>query len=131
MTVRLNILILLLAGMSALRVLAASEVSDAAAIFGKRCSGCHTYEKYPGGPDLKGVTDRTAKLVLLFIRSSRVSYGRRSDSRSTLRQFKQQRMPDHDLSLKQIESLLDYFASGGPESARQDERDADTATRQR
>jgi hypothetical protein len=37
-------------------------------------------------------------------------------------------MPDHDLSLKQIESLLDYFASGGPESARQDERDADTAT---
>jgi hypothetical protein len=37
-------------------------------------------------------------------------------------------MPDHDLSLKQIESLLDYLASGGLESARQDERDADTAT---
>jgi mono/diheme cytochrome c family protein len=42
--------------------------------------------------------------------------------------FNQQRMPDHDLSLQQIESLVDYLASGGPESIAQDERDADTAT---
>jgi len=130
-TLRLNILILLLAGMLALPVLAASEVSEAEAIFGKRCSGCHTYGKgIRVGPDLKGVTDRHPRSwLLLFIQSSQsVIRGGDPTAVALFRQFKQQRMPDHDLSLKQIESLLDYLASGGLESARQDERDADTAT---
>jgi cytochrome c2 len=131
MTLRLNILILLLAGMLALPVLAASEVSEAEAIFGKRCSGCHTYGKgIRVGPDLKGVTDRHPRSwLLLFIQSSQsVIRGGDPTAVALFRQFKQQRMPDHDLSLKQIESLLDYLASGGLESAGQDERDADTAT---
>jgi cytochrome c2 len=131
MTLRLNILILLLAGGLAFPVLAASEVSEAAAIFGKRCSGCHTYGKgIRVGPDLKGVTDRhTRSWLLLFIRSSQ-SVIRAGDPKAValFRQFKQQLMPDHDLSPQQIESLLDYLASGGPESVRRDERDAESAT---
>ncbi len=128
---RAHILVLLLTGGLALPVLAATEGPDAATIFGKRCTGCHTYGKgIRVGPDLKGVVGRHPRRWLVdFIRSSQSVIQSGDPVAMTLFQkFNQQRMPDHDLSLQQIESLVDYLASGGPESAAQDERDAGTAT---
>jgi mono/diheme cytochrome c family protein len=112
---------------------AAANGQEASAIFATRCSGCHTYGKgVRVGPDLKGVTSRRSHAWLLrFIRSSQSVIQSGDPTAVTLfRQFKQTRMPDHDLSIQQIESLLDYFASGGPAKQSIDERLADTATRE-
>lgn len=109
----------------------ASNFSEAAGLFARRCSGCHTYGKgVRVGPDLKGVTDRHPKSWLMpFIRSSQTVI-RQGDpvAVALFRQFKQQRMPDHDLSPQQIEHILEYFASDGPEKQPDDERLASTAT---
>ena len=105
--------------------------SQAASTFNQRCAGCHTYGKgIRVGPDLKGVSERRPRSWLLrFIRSSQ-SVIQSGDPVATalFREFKRQRMPDHDLSPQQIEALLDYFAQGGPSAQAADERAADTAT---
>jgi len=110
---------------------ASSDNSAPAATFSKRCAGCHTYGKgIRVGPDLKGVTDRHPRAWLLrFIRSSQ-SVIQSGDPVATVlfQKFKQQRMPDHDLSPEQIGSLIDYLARGGPEAKAPDERDASQAT---
>ena len=97
----------------------AADTPEAATIFGKRCTACHTYGKgIRVGPDLKGVTDRRKRDWLLkFIHSSQ-SVIQAGDPTATalFQQFKQQRMPDWtDLTPQQINALLDYFAAGGPE----------------
>ena len=50
----------------------AFEALDPAAVFSKKCSGCHTFGHGDRvGPDLKGVTDRRSRAWLLaWIRSS-------------------------------------------------------------
>src|SRR5579883_1553744 len=110
----------------------AFQVSEAARLFGKRCTACHTYGKgVRVGPDLKGVTDRRKREWLLkFIHSSQsVIQSGDATAVALFRQFKQQRMPDWtDLSPQQINSLLDYLASGGPDQKAIDERNAATAT---
>jgi len=108
-----------------------SDNSAPAATFSKRCAGCHTYGKgIRVGPDLKGVTDRHPRAWLLrFIRSSQTVIQSGDPVAAVLFQkFKQQRMPDHDLSPEQIGSLIDYLARGGPEAKAPDERDASQAT---
>jgi len=125
----------LLVGLSASLAHADSDTSSdnsaSAAIFSKRCAGCHTYGKgIRVGPDLKGVTDRHPRPWLLrFIRSSQ-SVIQSGDPVATVlfREFNQQRMPDHELSPEQIASLIDYLARGGPEAKAPDERDASQAT---
>jgi len=108
------------------------EAKEAGAIFGKRCTACHTYGKgVRVGPDLKGATDRRSRNWLLrFIRSSQsVIQSGDSTAVTLFRQFKQQQMPDWtDLTPQQVEGLLDYFAAGGPEQKTPDERHAETAT---
>lgn len=110
---------------------AASDVPEAGLLFGKRCTACHTYGKgIRVGPDLKGVTDRHPRSWLLsFIRSSQsVIQGGDPKAVALFREFKQQRMPDWtDLTPKQIEGLIDYFAAGGPEQRTPDERNAEIA----
>jgi mono/diheme cytochrome c family protein len=105
--------------------------SEAANIFNQRCAGCHTYGKgIRVGPDLKGVTDRHPRIWLLrFIRSSQtVIHSGDPVATALFQEFKQQRMPDHELSPQQIEALLDYLAQGGPSARPPDERTAYTAT---
>ena len=110
----------------------ALEPTEAAAIFGKRCTACHTYGKgIRVGPDLKGVTGRRKHDWLLkFIHSSQtVIQSGDPVAVALFQQFKQQRMPDWtDLTPQQINALLDYFAAGGPEQKAIDERNAATAT---
>ena len=105
---------------------------EAAAIFGKRCTACHTYGKgIKVGPDLKGVNDRRKRDWLLkFIHaSSAVIQSGDPTATKLFADFKQQRMPDWtDLSDKQITDILDYIAIGGPDIKPADERHAELAT---
>src|SRR5258708_2037322 len=105
---------------------------EAAAIFNRRCTSCHTYGKgIKVGPDLKAVTERRGRNWLVrFIRESS-SVIKSGDPTATrlFAQFKGQRMPDwSDLSEKQVTDILDYLALGGPDIKPLDERNAETAT---
>lgn len=105
---------------------------EAASIFGKRCTACHTYGKgIKVGPDLKGVNDRRKRDWLLkFIHASSLVIQSGDPTATKLfTDFKQQRMPDWtDLSDKQITDILDYIAIGGPDIKPPDERHAALAT---
>ena len=93
---------------------------EPAAVFAKKCSGCHTFGHGDRvGPDLKGVTDRRARSWLLaWIRSSQRLVTERDRTALTLfEKFKRERMPDQPLSEQEIAALLDYFAAGGPLTA--------------
>src|SRR2546427_8328530 len=91
--------------------------AEAATIFNKRCTACHTFGKgVKVGPDLKGVTERrTRDWLLHFIRSSSSTIQSGDPTATKLfREFKQERMPDwDDLTPEQIASILDYFALNG------------------
>ena len=90
-----------------------------AAMYSTKCKSCHTYGQGDlVGPDLKGVTARHSRGWLAsWIRSSERMI-REGDvtAVSLFRRYRQQRMPDHQLSDVQIEALLDYLEAGGPES---------------
>jgi cytochrome c2 len=93
---------------------------EPAAVFAKKCSGCHTFGHGDRvGPDLKGVTDRRSRAWLLaWIRSSQRLVTDRDRTALTLfEKFKRERMPDQPLSEQEIGALLDYFAAGGPLTA--------------
>ena len=93
---------------------------DPAAVFAKKCSGCHTFGHGDRvGPDLKGVTDRRSRAWLLsWIRSSQRLVTERDRTALTLfEKFKRERMPDQPLSEQEIGALLDYVAAGGPLTA--------------
>jgi mono/diheme cytochrome c family protein len=106
--------------------------AEAAAIFNKRCSACHTYGKgIKVGPDLKGVNDRRKRawLVKFIHGSSGVIKSGDPIATKLFAEFKQQRMPDWtDLSEKQVNDILDYIAVGGPDIKPADERNAEIAT---
>jgi cytochrome c2 len=110
----------------------AGAQTDAAAIFTKKCSSCHTYGKGDlVGPDLKGVTSRHVRAWLVnWIRSSEgVIRSGDAIAVALFQKYKQQRMPDHDLSQDQIHALLDYLAKDGPETDVDNQvRRASTAT---
>lgn len=96
---------------------AAPGAHEPAALFRTKCSSCHTFGKGDLiGPDLKGVTQRYSRPWLIaWIRSSETQI-RRGDplAEALFRKYRQQRMPDHDLSEVQIAALLDYLHAGGP-----------------
>src|SRR5215510_10303470 len=111
--------------------IAATEPST---LFKTKCSSCHTFGKGDRvGPDLKGVTERHPREWLIpWIRSSETLI-RRGDKIATalFNKYRQQRMPEHDLSDTQIGALLDYFQAGGPAAeAQQQMRLAAAATAQ-
>jgi mono/diheme cytochrome c family protein len=110
----------------ALRILAVtSTASTSTELFSRQCSSCHTIGKGDlVGPDLNGVTGRRDRAWLArFIRSSRevVESG---DPVATLlfERYKRQRMPDHDFTAAQIDTLLEYVstfkAAADPAAAR-------------
>jgi len=105
--------------------------AEAAAIFNKRCTACHTYGKgIKVGPDLKGVNDRRKHdwLVKFIHGSSAVIKSGDPIATRLFAEFKQQRMPDwSDLSEKQINDILDYLAISGPDIKPADERNAELA----
>jgi mono/diheme cytochrome c family protein len=106
--------------------------AEAAAIFNKRCTACHTYGKgIKVGPDLKGVNDRRKRDWLVkFVRGSSAVIKSGDPTATTLfSQFKQQRMPDWaDLSEKQVNDIMDYIGVGGPDIKPADERNAELGT---
>jgi len=106
--------------------------AEAAAIFNKRCTACHTYGKgIKVGPDLKGVTERRKRdwLFRFIHASSTVIQSGDPTATALFTQFKQQRMPDWtDLSDRQIGDILNFLAVGGPDIKPLDERNAETAT---
>src|SRR3954469_20795013 len=94
---------------------------DPAAVFAKKCSGCHTFGHGDRvGPDLRGVTDRRARPWLLaWIRSSQRLVTERDRTALTLfEKFKRERMPDQPLSEQEIGALLEHLAAGGAPTAR-------------
>lgn len=105
---------------------------EAASIFNKRCTACHTYGKgVKVGPDLKGVNDRRkVEWLHKFIHaSSQVIKSGDPIATQLFADYKQQRMPDWvDLSDKQIDDILEYIKVGGPDIKPVDEHDASTAS---
>jgi mono/diheme cytochrome c family protein len=101
-------------------------------VFNTRCTACHTYGKgIKVGPDLKGVTARRSRAWLIpFVRSSQGVIKKGDPTATALfKQFKGQRMPDWtDLTPADVNAMLDWFASDGPEQKEPDERDAALAT---
>jgi cytochrome c2 len=95
----------------------ALAATEPATLFSTKCSSCHTFGHGDRvGPDLKGVTERHPRPWLIaWIRSSE-SQIRRGDpvAQALFRKYREQRMPDHDLSDAEIGALLDYLAAGGP-----------------
>jgi len=106
--------------------------AEAAATFNKRCTACHTFGKgVKVGPDLKDVTKRRDRAWLhKFIRgSSSVIASGDPTATKLFAEFRQQRMPDWvDLSEKQVDDILDYFAVNGPDIKPADERNAELAS---
>lgn len=106
--------------------------SHPAAVFTRKCSGCHTFGQGDFvGPDLKGVTERHSRQWLIAWISSSERAIRSGDPAAIalFTKYRQQRMPDQNLSGDDVAALLDYFASGGPEAdARKKSRRANTAT---
>ncbi len=96
---------------------AAFAAPEPATLFKTKCSSCHTFGKGDLiGPDLKGVTQRHSRQWLTgWIRSSETQI-RQGDpvGEALFRKYRQQRMPDHDLSDAQIAALIDYLHAGGP-----------------
>jgi len=83
-------------------------------LFARQCSGCHTIGQGDLiGPDLKGVTTRHERAWLLrFIRSSReVIDGGDKAAAALFERYKRQRMPDHDFTPTQVDTLLDYVST--------------------
>src|SRR3954469_2455908 len=118
---------------------------DPAAVFAKKCSGCHTFGHGDRvGPDLRGVTDRRARPRLpaggrsapgpgtggvtdrrarpwlhAWIRSSQRLVTARDRTALTLfEKFKRERMPDQSLTEQEIGALLEHLAAGGAPTAR-------------
>lgn len=95
----------------------AEAAFDSAAAFRSRCSGCHSVGHGDVvGPDLKGVLERHGRPWLhSFIHSSQ-SVVRAGDpaARALYERYGRRTMPDHDLSVPEIDSLLDLIAAGGP-----------------
>jgi mono/diheme cytochrome c family protein len=110
----------------------AHAAGDASALFKTKCTGCHTFGKgIRVGPDLKGATSRhTREWLISWIKSSTaVIQSGDPIALALFKTFKEQRMPDHDLSRPQIDALIDYLAAGGPEAEEQLRiRDASTAS---
>jgi mono/diheme cytochrome c family protein len=96
-----------------------ADSTEAAAIFNQRCTACHTFgHGVKVGPDLKGVTVRRQRQwIRNFVRgSSTVIAGGDPTAAALFEQFKQQRMPDwSDLSEAQVDAIMEWFASDGPE----------------
>jgi mono/diheme cytochrome c family protein len=96
---------------------AALAAPEPSTLFKTKCSSCHTFGKGDLiGPDLKGVTQRHPRPWLIaWIRSSEAQI-RRGDpvGEALFRKYRQQRMPDHDLSDAEIAALIDYLHAGGP-----------------
>jgi len=90
---------------------------DPVGAFTIRCSGCHSIGKGDVvGPDLKNVLLRHDRSWLhAFIRSSQ-SVIRAGDAKALalFHRYGGRRMPDHDLSVPEVDRLLDLIAAGGP-----------------
>jgi mono/diheme cytochrome c family protein len=90
---------------------------DPAVAFTSRCSGCHSVgHGEVVGPDLRGVLQRHDRSWLhAFIHSSQ-SVIRAGDStaQALFQRYGRRTMPDHDLSIPEIDKLLDFIAAGGP-----------------
>jgi mono/diheme cytochrome c family protein len=104
----------------------ASAAPDPATTFVRNCSSCHTFGRgVLVGPDLKGVGERhDRKWLIAWISSSdRLIQSGDPAAAALFGKFKKQRMPDQRLTPREIDTLLDYLAAGGPE------RDAQNGTR--
>jgi len=110
----------------------AGTAAAAAALFQTKCTGCHSFGKgVRVGPDLKHVTDRHPRpwLIAWIKSSAKLIASGDPIAIALFRTFKEQRMPDHDLSDAQIGALLDFLAANGPDAAEQQRiRDASSAT---
>jgi nitrate reductase gamma subunit len=111
---------------------ASADPAEAKKIFTTRCTACHTFGKgVKVGPDLKGVTERRQRPWLLkFVRSSSTVIASGDATAVELfGQFNQMRMPDWvDLTEDQVNSIMDWLATNGPDQQDIDARLAESAT---
>jgi mono/diheme cytochrome c family protein len=101
------------------------------ALFNRRCRACHTFGGGDlVGPDLKGITERHSRAWLMAWISSSQILIRSGDPTATalFTKFRQIPMPDQSFEAGDLESLLNYFADGGPEAEAKRTRRAESAT---
>lgn len=129
---RVAAIVAIAAGTLSFARVASADTAEAKKIFTTRCMACHTFGKgVKIGPDLKGVTERRQRPWLLkFVRTSSMVIASGDPTATQLfEQFKQQRMPDWtDLSEPQVNSIMDWLATNGPDQQDPDARSADLAT---
>jgi cytochrome c2 len=98
----------------------ARAAGDPAALFAKKCSGCHSFGKGDRvGPDLQGVTERRTRAWLMSWIPSSQRVVRSGDPIATalFQKYKRERMPDQEIPSEDLAALLDYLAAGGPAAA--------------
>ena len=103
----------------------------AGALFNGRCRACHTFGSGDLiGPDLKGVTDRHSREWLRKWITSSQTLVRAGDPAAValFNRFRRFPMPDQSFAPGQLDSLLDYFAAGGPIAEARRHRRAEQAT---
>lgn len=103
---------------------------DPAAVFNLQCAGCHSVGKGEVvGPDLAGVTRRRDKVWLhSFIRSSQTLVGKGEKTAAALFARYKKKMPDHEFSDGEIDTLLAFIEAGGPRTPEGELRRASAAT---
>jgi mono/diheme cytochrome c family protein len=119
------------ASLALMGVEAAHAGFDPGLAFMSRCSGCHSVGKGDVvGPDLKGVTSRHDRNWLhLFIHSSQsVIQAGDASAMALFEKYKHQKMPDHPLSVAEIDQVLAFIEKGGPDAGKPAIRHARTAT---
>lgn len=111
--------------------IAGADEFDPDVVFTTRCGACHTVGDGDDiGPDLAGVTERRERSWLIpFIQSSQTVIASGDETAVTLfEEYGRQKMPDHPYTADQIEMLLAYIESGGPEDPNPPVRVASTAS---
>ncbi|PYR89591.1 MAG: hypothetical protein DMF84_24115 [Acidobacteria bacterium] len=101
------------------------------ALFNRRCRVCHTFGSGDLiGPDLKGVTGRHSREWLTRWITSSQTLIRTGDpaANALFKKYKQFPMPDQSFAAGELDSLISYFAAGGPMAEAQRNRRAETAT---
>ncbi len=93
-----------------------SHAFDAAAVFDKKCSSCHSIGGGDDvGPDLKGIEDRRKLdwIVKIIQESGAMIQAGDPDAVALFEKYRRKKMPDQDLSRDEILKLLAFIKGGG------------------
>lgn len=101
----------------------AANIEEGEKLFIANCKACHSIETRLVGPALKGITERRdSSWIFKIIQSSQTLLDAGDTTALELfNEFNKVIMPDHELSVDQIRSILAYIETGGALQANEGE----------